>query len=741
MDEVGNVLEEEGERTDQPELIRSHSEPLPNEIDPAGMRLFSIRHIVALSERRFDTATLPADLQRVYTQLAAKFGETYALTFCFTVRTACELHRAWHMTLLTNKILQQIKETFGMRMTCNLGVVKLIFRVEDGGFELHRRVPYDYDSEFQDIYMKIAIALVEGHIDIHQALIYQTETAAGKHTATSGLFLRTNPGRLVLYPAVAATCAVIFFGGDGHDAIVALACGLAAGLMDYLLNYLGGDFGLLVDVMVGIITGIVTGLFVRYNTSQSYCISAIFLGTLYWFFYGTAFVLGILEVLAGELGTGVTRFVAVSVKTFVLTLGSCIGLWFILLEDAFEYWDTQDPHCKDSTELDQYWWRIPLYLLCSASVLGQYRFPIAHYWRGLAVQLVGYEVQYRFFLEFQGKHAGGLFVWWCTLRNRFDMNLLNPPLSLSLSSLDDFLDTAISNIAGAFVSVLAACMVAYIVDGLGWYYNARLLQRHKERYGMFGEFVYTVASSCVRINNWLGIGRKSSFYFLRMESRLKQQTRELHDPNHPRAEIKLSPEEEIMLIEAVVDAEDVNIWSLLMPAIYQLVPGSLIARLWYNAVFPPPSILTNRNINIGGTNIAYQDEAADPDADDVFYGLMVISTSLALGLMLGFAAVSIFLFVWDILSAPMKANVPNEEQERQNARIKRMRFRQQGIMSIARQDDPDGGGGRGGARPQSLTDDDEILPQVAQTTVGTTTNIGAKVIIEEKEEDHNLGTL
>ena len=104
------------------------------------------------------------------------------------------------MTLLTSKILQQIKDKKNIRTTWELGVIKLKFRVEDGGYELHRKVPYDYDSEFQDLYTKIAVAFLDGHIDIHQALIFQTETKRGRHTAKSGLFLREFPGRLVLYP-------------------------------------------------------------------------------------------------------------------------------------------------------------------------------------------------------------------------------------------------------------------------------------------------------------------------------------------------------------------------------------------------------------------------------------------------------------------------------------------------------------------------------------------------------------
>jgi hypothetical protein len=44
------------------------------------------------------------------------------------------------------------------------------------------------------------MALVNGQINIHEALLYQSEAKRGLHTAKSGLFLRNFPGRLVLYP-------------------------------------------------------------------------------------------------------------------------------------------------------------------------------------------------------------------------------------------------------------------------------------------------------------------------------------------------------------------------------------------------------------------------------------------------------------------------------------------------------------------------------------------------------------
>jgi hypothetical protein len=36
-----------------------------------------------------------------------------------------------------------------------------------------------------------------------------------------------------------------------------------------------------------------------------------------------------------------------------------------------------------------------------------------------------------------------------------------------------------------------------------------------------------------------------------------------------------------------VGAESLNMWSILMPAVYQLVPGAMIAKLWFDTLFPP----------------------------------------------------------------------------------------------------------------------------------------------------------
>ena len=116
-----------------------------------------VKRHVKLSERKFDINSLPADMRRVYDHLEKQFGEEYGLLVIFSMRTSIELHRAWHMSLLSSNILQQIKEEFGLRMTWELGVIRIKFRVEDGSYELHFRVPYDYDSEYQGIYYRIGM--------------------------------------------------------------------------------------------------------------------------------------------------------------------------------------------------------------------------------------------------------------------------------------------------------------------------------------------------------------------------------------------------------------------------------------------------------------------------------------------------------------------------------------------------------------------------------------------------------
>lgn len=319
-------------------------------------------------------------------------------------------------------------------------------------------------------------------------------------------------------------------------------------------------------------------------------------------------MLGILEILAGELETGVTRFIAVSVKTFVLSLGAGFGL--LVVGDASKVWLEQAENCG-RIDLDDEWWRIPLYLACSAAVLGQYRFPIVRYWRALIVMLVGYEVQYQ------------MFNYFATINDR------------------DNLDTATSNVIGCAAAVVSACGVSFWVNQLRYHYDGRILSPEEDynQGGAVGGCIYSLMSAGVKIADAIGLGRKSDRLKEDLEKKLSSVKRELKDPAHARQEIKLEPPEENLILETIVGSQDLNIWSILMPALYQMVPGSMIAKLWFNYIFPPPLIETLQEIP--GIDFSVTTYKVDEAANNVFAGLMIISTSLALGLIFGFATVNV----------------------------------------------------------------------------------------------------
>ena len=492
-------------------------------------------------EARFDIRSLDPGLQKLYLTLTKKDNHTrdYALTTIFNIRTAIELHRAWHVSLFTNRLLEKVKAKYGLTMNWHLGVFRMTFLVDGGRYQLQRRVPYDYDSQNQDLFMKIAWGLCEKDFNVDEALILQDKIINEwvlKETYTKRItkFLREFPGRLILYPALSSTCAVIFFGGDWEDAGVAAITGLATGISTLFIEILGRrrkrNYGILVDIAAGLLTGLIGTLFYRFN-GKTTCLSSVFLGTLYWFFYGTAFVVGLLEIVAGQVETGVTRFMAVTIKTFVLSMSTVIGMDIIVQQPANE-WQYQKTNNCGQIDLDVHWWRIPLYLACSAAALGQYRVRFIEYWRGLIVQLVGYEVQYQVMKSSVKKYNNLQY---------------------------DHTHIITANIAGACSAVVTAFFIAKISN----YMDTRYYEK---------------------MNYFNGSKDKEE--------------------------------------NTVIYKEPLNKWSIFMPALYQLVPGSVIANLWFSVIFPPTK--------------------DSDDATNVLGDLMISSLSLSMGLIGGFLVNSIY---------------------------------------------------------------------------------------------------
>lgn len=375
------------------------------------------------------------------------------------------------------------------------------------------------------------------------------------------------------------------------DAAVAAVCGLVSGLVEWGFGKMGQTGKLTLDTVVGIFTGAITGLAYE-HMGKELCVSSIILGTLYWFFYGTAFVIGLLEVVAGDLETGVTRFMAVSVKTFVLCLGSGFGLMLTLDMKGEQNWFSHVDHCG-TIDLGAEWWRIPWYLLCSIGVLGQYRFPLRHYWRPLIIMLVAYEVQWQMQEYYYGLYAR---------KNNMDY--------------------AASNAIAAMSAVITASFIAKFLTIFHKPINEQILRKHEGSYSQ--SCTEACNHTCGAVGRCLGLLRRSDII---LDALPKLQA--VADPARvDMPSVALDEAEEMVLLRAIVEDGEWSIWALLMPAVYQLVPGSMIAKLWFESLFPP---------------------AAPSDSSSVFANLMVIATSLAIGLIMGIAVartgVNIYIYI------------------------------------------------------------------------------------------------
>jgi hypothetical protein len=188
----------------------------------------------------------------------------------------------------------------------------------------------------------------------------------------------------------------------------------------------------------------------------------------------------------------------------------------------------------------------------------------------------------------------------------------------------DNMDYAVSNTLGAIAAVLAACILSFIIEQFFHApYQTRLLNGGSHVNGKDTKLhrsCYSCATHYMQCIGRVGLGRKSDSTMLTVAEKMKVAV----DPARPDVvpPILLEEHEEDVLLETIVELEDHNVWAVLMPAVYQLVPGSMIAKLWFNSLFPP--------------SITADDYEAQ---NNVFANLMVISTSLALGLVLGFAIV------------------------------------------------------------------------------------------------------
>ena len=91
----------------------------------------------------------------------------------------------------------------------------------------------------------------------------------------------------------------------------------------------------------------------------------------------------------------------------------------------------------------------------------------------------------------------------------------------------------------------------------------------------------------------------------------------------------------------------------------------MIAKLWFNYISPPPLIENTVTLPGGTTLTTYQ---IDEAANNIFAGLMIVSTSLALGLIFGFVIVQNLEVIFEAICVKDTTKSEDSQQRAKNRR-------------------------------------------------------------------------
>jgi hypothetical protein len=111
----------------------------------------------------------------------------------------------------------------------------------------------------------------------------------------------------------------------------------------------------------------------------------------------------------------------------------------------------------------------------------------------------------------------------------------------------------------------------------------------------------------------------------------------------------------------------------------------MIAKLWFNSIFPPPADDQDVRINVTNGSVLVPKPAEAPT--DVYSNLMVISASLALGIILGFTITTVWGRIWTLLFSMCETRGDENKETKEN-KEKKKRARDIGAFT-AKPNDPE----------------------------------------------------
>jgi uncharacterized membrane protein YjjP (DUF1212 family) len=131
------------------------------------------------------------------------------------------------------------------------------------------------------------------------------------------------PGRVLVLILLAFSSTFAFFKGTWIDLCFAACTAMVAGLICLAASN-NPLFSKIQDILLAIVAALIATIGITLVPNGT-CFAAEFLGTLFWFLYGSAFMISLTEIYNGQLLCGVTRLALALINTFGLAFGSSLG--------------------------------------------------------------------------------------------------------------------------------------------------------------------------------------------------------------------------------------------------------------------------------------------------------------------------------------------------------------------------------------------------------------------------------
>lgn len=222
------------------------------------------------------------------------------VSLLFVIRLGDTLHKNFYATFLTLSLVRKLCDKLGIPdLSLEVEVFSLRWSFRQGTVSVTHRILWDYDMYSVGALTSIARGVLNDTLTPKEGLRLIRDVEVKTQYCRIESSYRDFPGRALVIPIMAASCATVFFGGTWYDFGFAAACGLAAGIVAWIGAVYDQLTGI-VDYMAAVFTAMIAVATIS-SFPDSACYSAQVLGTLYWFLYGTAYVLSLYEITNNQV--------------------------------------------------------------------------------------------------------------------------------------------------------------------------------------------------------------------------------------------------------------------------------------------------------------------------------------------------------------------------------------------------------------------------------------------------------